>query len=52
VIDQSSRKVFEPPPVYPGENELLFKVPDTLIHPDKLILAAEKSLAKDRCDDM
>lgn len=39
-----SRQVHEPPILFPGEKELSFAVPDRLIHPDKLILAAEHTL--------
>jgi hypothetical protein len=51
-VDQSSRQtplVPEPPILFPGEKELSFAVPDRLINPDKLIIAAEytlRSLAK------
>lgn len=41
---RESRQVHEPPILFPGEKELSFAVPDRLIHPDKLIVAAEHTL--------
>jgi len=38
----------EPPIYFPGETELSFKVPDRLINPDPLILAAERGLKRRR----
>ena len=38
----------KPPILFPGENELSFKVPDRLINPDQLIIAAEKGLKRAR----
>jgi len=40
----ASRQVHEPPILYPGETELSFAVPDRLINPDKLTIAAEHTL--------
>jgi len=40
----SSRQIHEPPILFPGETELSFAVPDRLINPDKLTLAAEHTL--------
>jgi hypothetical protein len=41
----------ELPVFFPGEIELSFRVPDRLIHPDKLILAAEQGLQKEHWVD-
>ncbi|MFD0792061.1 hypothetical protein ACFQZX_00450 [Mucilaginibacter litoreus] len=40
----ASRQVHAPPILFPGETELSFAVPDRLINPDKLTLAAEHTL--------
>jgi len=40
----ASRQEHEPPILFPGETELSFAVPDRLINPDKLTLAAEHTL--------
>ncbi|QKJ32863.1 hypothetical protein HQ865_24930 [Mucilaginibacter mali] len=41
---RESRQVHEPPILFPGEKELSFAVPDRLVNPDKLIIAAEHTL--------
>ncbi|MDB5144537.1 MAG: hypothetical protein JWQ66_3250 [Mucilaginibacter sp.] len=41
---RESRQVHEPPILFPGEQELSFAVPDRLVNPDKLIIAAEHTL--------
>jgi hypothetical protein len=41
---RDSRQVHEPPILFPVEKELSFAVPDRLINPDKLIIAAEHTL--------
>jgi hypothetical protein len=41
---KESRQVHEPPILFPGEKEQSFAVPDRLINPDKLTIAAEHTL--------
>jgi hypothetical protein len=47
-IVNKETEILEPesPIIFPGENELSFKVPDRLIKPDSLIVAAENGLER------
>ncbi|MBE9585703.1 hypothetical protein IM792_14700 [Mucilaginibacter sp. JRF] len=46
VIEKKDISEVEPPIMFPGENELSFKVPYRLINPDPLIIAAENGLKR------
>jgi hypothetical protein len=46
IIEKNEISEVEPPIIFPGENELSFKVTDRLINPDPLIIAAENGLKR------
>ncbi|GGH23900.1 hypothetical protein [Mucilaginibacter phyllosphaerae] len=46
VIEEKEIYKVDPPIMFPGENELSFKVPDRLINPDPLIVVAENGLKR------
>jgi hypothetical protein len=43
-VEEQEISKADPPIMFPGENELSFKVSDRLINPDPLIVAAENGL--------